>query len=142
PIRFVPFSPPPRPRAHGVGGDPAVRRPLAPAPAAPGAKAVPVGAAVLEQLGRPRCSSSDTRSRGSMEPKSHINEKKEDIYQRLSTKIDKISDGLDEQARLLKQLEVQIQENNKHAGAIDLTPWVVSMSASFLMVGLYNYVQG
>ncbi|CAN6372779.1 unnamed protein product [Urochloa humidicola] len=45
---------------------------------------------------RSKCSSSDTRSRGSMEQKSHINEKKEDIYQRLSTKIDKISDGLDE----------------------------------------------
>ncbi|CAO2149532.1 unnamed protein product [Urochloa humidicola] len=87
---------------------------------------------------RSKCSSSG----GSMEQKSHINEKKEDIYQRLSTKIDKISDGLDEHARLLKQLEVQIQENNKHAGAIDLTPWVVSMSASFLMVALYNYVQG
>ncbi|CAL4991891.1 unnamed protein product [Urochloa decumbens] len=92
---------------------------------------------------RNKCSpSSDTRSRGSMEQKSHMNEKKEDIYQRLSTKIDMISAGVDEQARFLKQLEAQIKENNKHRGAIDLTPWVVSMSASFLMVALYNYVQG
>lgn len=35
--------------AHGVGGDPPVRRPLAPAPAAPGA-AVPDGAKIPEQL--------------------------------------------------------------------------------------------
>ncbi|CAM0153073.1 unnamed protein product [Urochloa decumbens] len=92
---------------------------------------------------RNKCSpSSDTRSRGSMEQNSHMNEKKEDIYQRLSTKIDKISDGLDEHERFLKLLHFQIQENNKHGAAIDLTPWVVSMSASFLLVALYNYVQG
>ncbi|CAL4983596.1 unnamed protein product [Urochloa decumbens] len=92
---------------------------------------------------RSNCSpASDTRSRSSMEQKSQMSEKKEDIYQRLSTKIDMISAGVDEQARFLKQLEAQIQENNKHRGAIDLTPWVVSMSASFLMVALYNYVQG
>ncbi|CAL4895609.1 unnamed protein product [Urochloa decumbens] len=86
--------------------------------------------------------SSDTRSRDSGEQKNRVNEKKDDIYQRLSTKIDKISDGYDEHMRLLKQLEVQIKENNKNHGAIDLTPWVVSIPASFLLFALYNYVQG
>lgn len=45
--------------------------------------------------------------------KSRVNEKKEDIYERILKKIDKISNGLDERSRLLKQLEVQIKENNK-----------------------------
>ncbi|XP_062194042.1 uncharacterized protein LOC133897353 isoform X2 [Phragmites australis] len=49
--------------------------------------------------------SSDPRSRDMMEPKRHVNEKKEDIYQRLSTQVDKILDGLDEHSRLLKELE-------------------------------------
>ena len=48
-----------------------------------------------------------------MEQKSLGNKKTEDIYQRISTKFDKISDGLDEQSRLLKQIEVQMEENNK-----------------------------
>ena len=48
-----------------------------------------------------------------MEQKSLTNNKTEDIYQRISTKMDKISDGLDEQSHLLKQIEVQIKENNK-----------------------------
>ena len=48
-----------------------------------------------------------------MEQKSLTNKKTEDIYQRISAKFDKISDGLDEQPRLLKQIEVQIKENNK-----------------------------
>jgi len=81
------------------------------------------------------------RSRSTMEQKSLTNKKTEDIYQRISTKFDKISDGLDEQSRLLKQIEVQIKENNKHRGAIDLTPWVVSIPVSFLLFALYNYVQ-
>ncbi|CAL4986933.1 unnamed protein product [Urochloa decumbens] len=92
---------------------------------------------------RNKCSSSsDTCSRGSMEQNGHMNEKKEDIYQRLSTKIDKISDGLDEHERFLKLLYFQIQENNKHRGTFDLTPWAMSMSASFFVVALYNYIQG
>lgn len=45
--------------------------------------------------------------------KSRVNEKKEDIYERILKKIDKISNGLDEHSRLLKQLEVQIKENDK-----------------------------
>jgi len=48
-----------------------------------------------------------------MEQKTLSNNKTEDIYQRILTKFDKISDGLDEQSRLLKQIEVQIKENNK-----------------------------
>ena len=65
-------------------------------------------------LQRHKCfPSSDPRSRDMMEPKRHVNEKKEDIYQRLSTKVDKILDGLDEHSRLLKELEVQIKNNNK-----------------------------
>ena len=48
-----------------------------------------------------------------MEQKSLTNNKTEDIYQRISTKFDKISDGLDEQSRLLKQIEVQMEEKNK-----------------------------
>ena len=48
-----------------------------------------------------------------MEQKSLTNNKTEDIYQRISTKFDKISAGLDEQSCLLKQIEVQMEENNK-----------------------------
>ncbi|KAG2564093.1 uncharacterized protein LOC120645247 isoform X1 [Panicum virgatum] len=81
------------------------------------------------------------RSRSTIEQKSLTNKKTEDIYQRISTKFDKISAGLDEQSRLLKQIEVQMEENNKRRGAIDLTPWVVSIPVSFLLVALYNYVQ-
>ncbi|KAF8652319.1 hypothetical protein HU200_053976 [Digitaria exilis] len=76
-----------------------------------------------------------------MEQKGHGDEDKEDIYQRLSRKVDMISDGIDEQSRLLKQLKAQIIENKKNAGVIDLTPWVVSISGSFLLFALYNYVQ-
>jgi len=49
-----------------------------------------------------------------MEQKSLTNNKTEDIYQRISTKMDKISDGLGEQSRLLKQIKVQTKENNKY----------------------------
>jgi hypothetical protein len=48
-----------------------------------------------------------------MEQKRHANETTGDIYKRLLMKIDKISDDLDEHSRLLKQLEVQLEENNK-----------------------------
>jgi len=53
-----------------------------------------------------------------MEQKSHVYEKPENIYpeniyKRLLMKIDKISDGLDEHSRLLKQLEAELNENNK-----------------------------
>jgi hypothetical protein len=51
--------------------------------------------------------------KGSMEQKSRVNETTGDICKRLLMKIDKISDGLDEHSRLLKQLEVQLEENNK-----------------------------
>ncbi|CAL4982685.1 unnamed protein product [Urochloa decumbens] len=79
-------------------------------------------------------SSSDTKGQ-----KSRNNEKKDDIYERLSTKADKILDGLDEQKRLLKQVEDQMKENKKHGEPIDLTPWVVS---SFALFVLYNYMKG
>ena len=45
-----------------------------------------------------------------MEQKSHVSGK-EDVYERLLMKIDKVSEGLDEHYRLLKQLEVQMKEN-------------------------------
>jgi len=45
-----------------------------------------------------------------MEQKSRISGK-EDVYERLLMKIDKVSEGLDEHHRLLKQLEVQMKEN-------------------------------
>ena len=65
-------------------------------------------------LQRHTCSPSLNKPlKGSMEQKSHVNETTGDIYKRLLMKIDKISDGLDEHSRLLKQLEVQIEENNK-----------------------------
>lgn len=47
-----------------------------------------------------------------MEQKDRVNED-EDFYQRLSRKVDMISDGVEEQSRLLKQLEAQIKEKNK-----------------------------
>ena len=53
-----------------------------------------------------------------MEQKSHVYEKPENIYpeniyKRLLMKVDKISEGLDEHSRLLKELEAEIKENNK-----------------------------
>jgi hypothetical protein len=53
-----------------------------------------------------------------MEQKSNVNEKPEliypeNIYKRLLMKVDKISEGLDERSRLLKELEAEIKENNK-----------------------------
>jgi hypothetical protein len=45
-----------------------------------------------------------------MELKSRVSGK-EDVYERLLVKIDKVSEGLDEHLRLLKQLEVQMKEN-------------------------------
>jgi hypothetical protein len=48
-----------------------------------------------------------------MEQKGHMNQKKENISQRISTKLDKLSDGFAENSRLLKQIEAQIRENNK-----------------------------
>jgi len=65
-------------------------------------------------LQRHTCSPSLNKpSKGSMEQKSRVNETMGDIYKRLLMKIDKISDGLDEHSRLLKQLEVLIEKNNK-----------------------------
>ena len=65
-------------------------------------------------LQRHTCSPSSNKPlKGSMEQKSRVNETTGDIYKRLLMKIDKISDGLDEHSRLLKQLEVLIEKNNK-----------------------------
>ncbi|XP_066338776.1 uncharacterized protein [Miscanthus floridulus] len=94
---------------------------------------------------RHTCSPSNKPLKGIMEQKSHVNEKPENIYpeniyKRLLMKVDKISEGLDEHSRLLKELEAEIKENNKHGGAIDLTPWVVSISSCLLFFGLYKYV--
>ncbi|CAL4990515.1 unnamed protein product [Urochloa decumbens] len=87
---------------------------------------------------RIRHPSLEPRSRDFKGQKSHTNDKKDDIYERLSTKADKILDGLDEQKRLLKQVEDQMKEN-KHGEAIDLTPLVVS---SFALFVLYYYKKG
>jgi len=54
-------------------------------------------------------------------------------------KLDRLSDVMDENSRLLKQVEAQMKENKKHAGAIDLNPWLVS---SLVLFFLYNYMQG
>ncbi|KAG2559255.1 hypothetical protein PVAP13_8NG288784 [Panicum virgatum] len=54
-------------------------------------------------------------------------------------KLDRLSDVMDRNSRLLKQVEAQLKENNKHAGAIDLTPWLVSSLVFFF---LYHYMQG
>jgi len=54
-------------------------------------------------------------------------------------KLDRLSDVMDENSRLLKQVEAQMKENKKHAGAIDLTLWLVSSLVFFF---LYNYMQG
>ncbi|EER95010.2 hypothetical protein BDA96_01G428600 [Sorghum bicolor] len=87
-----------------------------------------------------RYPSSGTHSREAMELKSRVSGK-EDVYERLLVKIDKVSEGLDEHLRLLKQLEVQMKEN-KNGGVIDLTPWILSVPASLILFALYNYVQG
>ncbi|KAG2580852.1 hypothetical protein PVAP13_6NG371700 [Panicum virgatum] len=69
------------------------------------------------------------------EQKDKVHEKTGDMYQRLSMKIDRLSDIMDENSRLLKQVEAQMKEN-KHAGAIDLTPWLVSTFVFFSLVYL------
>ncbi|CAL4985999.1 unnamed protein product [Urochloa decumbens] len=97
---------------------------------------------------------SEPSSRDSKGQKSRNNEKKDDIYERLSTKADKILDGLDEQKRLLKQVADQMNgldeqkrllkqvedqmKENKHGEPIDLTPWVVF---SFVLFVLYNFTK-
>jgi hypothetical protein len=84
-------------------------------------------------LQRYTCSPSSNKPlKGSMEQKRHANETTGDIYKRLLMKIDKISDDLDEHSI--------IHLTSRHRGVIDLTPWVVSISSSFLLFGLYNYV--
>ncbi|TVU23505.1 hypothetical protein EJB05_25878, partial [Eragrostis curvula] len=76
-----------------------------------------------------------------VERKRHANGKNDDILQRISMKIDKVSDNLDEHSRLLEELEARIKANNKRR-EIDLTPAVVLISASFISFGLYKYVLG
>ena len=65
-------------------------------------------------LQRHTCSPSSNKPlKGTMEQKSHVYENPENIYKRLLMKVDKISEGLDEHSRLLKELEAEIKENNK-----------------------------
>ena len=70
-------------------------------------------------LQRHTCSPSSNKPlKGTMEQKSHVYEKPENIYpeniyKRLLMKVDKISEGLDEHSCLLKELEADIKENNK-----------------------------
>ena len=45
--------------------------------------------------------------------KRKVQEKTGDIYQRLSMKLDRLSDVMDENSRLLKQVEAQMKENKK-----------------------------
>lgn len=47
------------------------------------------------------------------EHKRNSNEKKEDILEGLSTKVDKINYGLDKNSQLLQELERKIKDNNK-----------------------------
>lgn len=49
------------------------------------------------------------------EQKRKVQEKTGDIYQRLSMKLDRLSDVMDENSRLLKQVEAQMKENKKQA---------------------------
>ncbi|XP_039777978.1 uncharacterized protein LOC120645247 isoform X2 [Panicum virgatum] len=58
------------------------------------------------------------RSRSTIEQKSLTNKKTEDIYQRISTKFDKISAGLDEQSRLLKQIEASRSDRPYTMGCV------------------------
>ncbi|KAJ1276741.1 hypothetical protein BS78_05G238100 [Paspalum vaginatum] len=64
----------------------------------------------------------------------------EDIQQRILRKMDMISDAVDRQERLLKQLESEIKKDQKNGRVIDLTPWVVSIPVAFLLVAVYNYM--
>ncbi|KAL6908145.1 hypothetical protein ACP4OV_002315 [Aristida adscensionis] len=77
----------------------------------------------------------DTSSRGLS------GEAREDIYKRLLANSDKILEALDRNTRLLKELEMQM-ENEKRGRVINLTPLVVLMPASFLLFQLYKYLQG
>ncbi|KAL6908142.1 hypothetical protein ACP4OV_002312 [Aristida adscensionis] len=81
------------------------------------------------------CALLDTSSRGLS------GEAREDIYKRLSANSDKILEALDRNTRLLKELEMQM-ENKKRGRVINLTPLVVLMPASFLLFQLYKYLQG
>jgi len=49
------------------------------------------------------------------EQKRKVQEKTGDIYQRVSMKLDRLSDVMDRNSRLLKQVEAQLKENNKLA---------------------------
>ncbi|TVU23504.1 hypothetical protein EJB05_25877, partial [Eragrostis curvula] len=88
-----------------------------------------------------RHNSLNHRLTDTVERKRHANGKNDDILQRISMKIDKVSDNLDEHSRLLEELEARIKANNKRR-EIDLTPAVVLISASFISFGLYKYVLG
>ncbi|KAL6654636.1 hypothetical protein ACP70R_008101 [Stipagrostis hirtigluma subsp. patula] len=64
---------------------------------------------------RHRCSPPlDTQPRGAVEHKGQIKERKEDICERISTKMDKIVEGLDQNSHLLRELEIRVKENSKH----------------------------
>ncbi|WVZ49715.1 hypothetical protein U9M48_001047 [Paspalum notatum var. saurae] len=61
----------------------------------------------------------------------------EDIVQRILRKIDMVSDNMDKQARLIKQIEAKINEHECER-TIDLTSWVLSIPTTFLIIALYN----
>ncbi|KAJ1276735.1 hypothetical protein BS78_05G237500 [Paspalum vaginatum] len=64
----------------------------------------------------------------------------EEDMKRILRKMDLISDAVDRQERLLKQLEAEIKEEQKNGRVIDITPRVVSIPAAFLLVTVYNYM--
>ncbi|CAD6255777.1 unnamed protein product [Miscanthus lutarioriparius] len=87
---------------------------------------------------RHTCSPSSNKPlKGIMEQKSHVNEKPENIYKRLLMKVDKISEGLDEHSRLLKELEAEIKENNK-TSSLDEFAAVSCFSKEYLGLQVEN----
>ncbi|WVZ49700.1 hypothetical protein U9M48_001034 [Paspalum notatum var. saurae] len=84
--------------------------------------------------------SSDPRSRPRAPMKRQrrvIRETEEEIYQHISATIDRISDRVDKCSRLLDEIE-EIDARRQ----VDITPWVVSLSAAASLVALYAYLKG
>ncbi|WVZ49735.1 hypothetical protein U9M48_001066 [Paspalum notatum var. saurae] len=79
---------------------------------------------------------SSTRSSNSMEQKKHVNEE-EDMKQSILRKMDLISDAIDRQERLLKELEAEIKEDQNSQLHSSLHPKVVSsVSPSVAAIGV------
>ncbi|KAJ1276841.1 hypothetical protein BS78_05G246800 [Paspalum vaginatum] len=66
----------------------------------------------------------------------HVHQK-EDIHQHILRKIDMVSDNMDKQTHLIKQLEAKMKKH-ECGRTTDLTVWLLSIPTTFVIIALCN----